>query len=97
MTVRTRDRRQFLKSSALAASALAMSPGLFADEKSAAKQVTMDKLRIAVIGCGGRGGSNLQSVSTENIVALCDAWDLGDPKTSPMSDPVPEAPGSGAA
>ncbi|RPH80472.1 MAG: gfo/Idh/MocA family oxidoreductase [Planctomycetaceae bacterium] len=31
-----------------------------------------EKLRIAVIGCGGRGGSNLQSVESETIVALCD-------------------------
>ena len=30
------------------------------------------KLDIAVIGCGGRGGANLSSVSNENIVALCD-------------------------
>jgi hypothetical protein len=25
-----------------------------------------------IIGAGGRGGSNLESVSSENIVALCD-------------------------
>ncbi|MFM7921537.1 MAG: gfo/Idh/MocA family oxidoreductase, partial [Planctomycetaceae bacterium] len=31
-----------------------------------------DKLRIAVIGCGGRGGGNLQSVSSEHITFLCD-------------------------
>jgi predicted dehydrogenase len=31
-----------------------------------------EKLNIAVIGCGGRGAGNLKSVSTENIVALCD-------------------------
>ncbi len=31
-----------------------------------------DKLNIAAIGVGGRGGSNLQGVSSENIVALCD-------------------------
>jgi predicted dehydrogenase len=30
------------------------------------------KLDIAIIGAGGRGGSNLSSVSSENIVALCD-------------------------
>jgi predicted dehydrogenase len=30
------------------------------------------KLNIAVIGCGGRGASNLSDVSSENIVALCD-------------------------
>jgi len=31
-----------------------------------------DQLNIAIIGSGGRGGSNLKSVSSENIVALCD-------------------------
>jgi predicted dehydrogenase len=30
------------------------------------------KLNIAVIACGGRGGSNLGSVASENIVAVCD-------------------------
>jgi hypothetical protein len=31
-----------------------------------------EKLNIAIIGCGGRGASNMQSVATENIVALGD-------------------------
>ena len=31
-----------------------------------------NKLNIAVIAAGGRGGSNLESVSSENVVALCD-------------------------
>src|SRR4051812_13695974 len=31
-----------------------------------------ERLNIAVIGCGGRGGSNLAAVSGENITALCD-------------------------
>lgn len=30
------------------------------------------KLNLAVIGCGGRGAGNLEEVSSENIVALCD-------------------------
>src|SRR5690349_14426994 len=30
------------------------------------------KLSLAVVGCGGRGTENLQHVSGENIVALCD-------------------------
>ena len=34
-----------------------------------------DKLRIACIGVGGRGGSNLQDVSSEDVVALCDVYD----------------------
>ena len=31
-----------------------------------------EKLNMAVIGVGGRGGSNLGAVSSENIVAVCD-------------------------
>ncbi len=31
-----------------------------------------EKLNIALIGAGGRGGANLAGVSSENIVALCD-------------------------
>ena len=31
-----------------------------------------EKLNVAVIGCGGRGASNLRSVESEQIVALCD-------------------------
>ena len=31
-----------------------------------------NKLNIAVIGAGGRGGANLSGVRSENIVALCD-------------------------
>jgi predicted dehydrogenase len=33
------------------------------------------KLNIAVIGTGGRGGSNLGSVAKENIVAVCDVYE----------------------
>src|SRR3954454_10036654 len=32
-----------------------------------------EKLNIALVGVGGRGGDNLKSVAGENIVALCDA------------------------
>ncbi|MCA9064624.1 MAG: Gfo/Idh/MocA family oxidoreductase [Planctomycetaceae bacterium] len=59
------SRRSFLKSSAIVASAL------YTGGAHAAPRFE-DKLRIAVIGCGGRGGSNLKSVSHEQIVALCD-------------------------
>jgi hypothetical protein len=31
-----------------------------------------DKLRLAIIGCGGRGGDNLREVSSEHIAVLCD-------------------------
>lgn len=65
------NRRQFLHSSAVAGGSLAFASRLLADEKSIT-QPDAEKLRIAVIGCGGRGGSNLKGISTENVVALCD-------------------------
>ncbi|MGA1980638.1 MAG: Gfo/Idh/MocA family oxidoreductase [Sedimentisphaerales bacterium] len=34
-----------------------------------------EKLNIAVIGAGGRGGDDIKGISTENIVALCDVDD----------------------
>lgn len=34
-----------------------------------------NRLNIAIIGAGGRGAANLASVSSENIVALCDVDD----------------------
>jgi predicted dehydrogenase len=58
-------RRSFLRSSA------AISAGLFVG--GAAPAASRDeRLKIAVIGCGGRGGGNLRSVATQEIVALCD-------------------------
>ncbi len=58
-------RRAFMQSTSAIAAALYVS-GLPAAPSN------QEKLRIAVIGCGGRGGSNLQSVSSEHIAALCD-------------------------
>ena len=61
------SRREMLKSSALAGA------GVWLGVSSApAKESTNDKLDIAVIGIGGRGGANLGGVSSQNIVALCD-------------------------
>lgn len=34
-----------------------------------------DKLDVAMIGVGGRGAANLEGVSSENIVALCDVYE----------------------
>ncbi len=37
-----------------------------------------EKLNVAGIGCGGKGGSDIQGCKSENIVALCDAdWRRG--------------------
>ena len=63
----TATRRQFLRSSALAAASLGF-PAIVRGQN------LNSKLNIVSIGCGGRGGSNLGDVSAQgdNIVALCD-------------------------
>ena len=60
------SRRGFLGSSLAAGAALFVTPTIIRAENRA------DKLRVAVIGCGGRGGGNLDSVMGEQIVAVCD-------------------------
>lgn len=64
------SRRSFLKSSTIGLTGAAVSMGFPAIVRG---QGLNDKLDVAVIGTGGRGGHNLQQVAaTENIVALCD-------------------------
>ena len=67
MAVRIRSsRRTFLQSTVPVAGAVwAAGPAILRSQRG-------DKLRLAVIGCGGRGGDNLQEVSSEHIAALCD-------------------------
>ena len=59
------SRRSFLGRSLALGSAFTAPAILRAENRS-------DKLRIAVIGCGGRGASNLAGVAGEQVVALCD-------------------------
>lgn len=60
-------RRDFLRTTSAASVATLAAPAVLRGLGPESK-----KLRIAVIGCGGRGGGNLQSVESEEIVALCD-------------------------
>lgn len=60
------SRRRFLATSAMGAAATFAAPAFLR-----AKDPN-EKLNIAIIGCGGRGGANLNEVAGENIVALCD-------------------------
>lgn len=60
-------RRHFLKYSA------AISGGFWLGTSHIARAETPnEKLNVAVIGCGGRGYANLNGLSSQNIVALCD-------------------------
>ncbi len=59
------DRRRFLKTAGAAAAGALAFPRVV---RSAEKR----KLRVAVVGLGGRGGHGLGMVRKENVVALCD-------------------------
>lgn len=62
-------RREMVRSSALAGVGVWLSGSASASFGSTEPN---EKLNIAVIGCGGRGASDLSGVKSENIVALCD-------------------------
>jgi len=65
-------RREMLRNAGLAGVAVWTAGALCA--RSGEKSPN-EKLNIAAIGCGGRGGDDLGAVSGENIVALCDVDD----------------------
>lgn len=58
-------RRQFAQLLLTTTGGIAMAPALLRGQN------LNRKLNIAIIACGGRGGSNMDSVASENIVALC--------------------------
>ena len=57
-------RRQFIRTTA-AATALGF-PAILRSQNAG------DKLKLAIIGCGGRGAGDMAEVMSESIVALCD-------------------------
>ena len=61
------SRRTFMGTAASTAFAFKMVPS-----RVLGRNAPSNKLNIAVIGVGGRGGANLRGVKSENIVALCD-------------------------
>jgi predicted dehydrogenase len=66
MTMKLVTRRRFAQGLLTATGGVAIAPALLRGQN------LNHKLNIAVIACGGRGASNLASVASENIVALCD-------------------------
>jgi predicted dehydrogenase len=65
----TLTRRRFMQGTAAAGACALSAPAILRGKN------LNEKLNIAVIGAGGRGGSNMKSVESENIVALCDVND----------------------
>jgi predicted dehydrogenase len=79
------DRRAFIKTSSLAASALAFGvPALLRGQN------LNSKLNIACIGIGGKGRSDTDACAGENIVALCDV-DSGSEAYEKQTQKYPNA------
>lgn len=67
------SRRDFLKSAAAATASIPVGSQLLTNTAVAQEaRSANEKLNLAVIGVAARGGANLNGVSSENIVALCD-------------------------
>lgn len=67
-------RREFIKHTTTTG-AVAAGIGYLSSSAPAASKSPNEKLDIAIIGSGGRGGANINGVKSENIVALCDIDD----------------------
>ena len=65
-----KSRREFIRNSALAATAFTVVPRYVPGDKGFTAPA--NKLNIACVGIGGKGRVDVQEVSHENIVALCD-------------------------
>jgi predicted dehydrogenase len=76
------SRRRFLKSTSAAGTVLLGAPAFLRSKE------LNEKLNIAIIGAGGRGAANTQSVKSENIVALCD---VSEPNLNKAAQKYPQA------
>ena len=79
-------RRRFLSTSAAYVAGMTIVPSHVI--AGLGHKAPSDKLNIAIIGVGGRGGSNLNAVSSENIVMLCD---VNEPVMLKAAERFPQA------
>ena len=77
-------RREVLRHSVVAG----MGSALYLRGSSAKATSSNDKLNIACVGLGNQGNANLQKVSSQNIVALCD---VDDSRTAKFAEKFPKA------
>ena len=68
------NRRSFVSTSAAAAFGFQFVPAHVVRAQGTVKTPS-NKVRLAVIGCGGQGGGDLGAMAGEDIVALCDVDD----------------------
>src|SRR5438445_6280940 len=72
------SRRKFLRNTSFfIGTSLSLGAGSLSKVRAAdpVSKSANERLNIAIIGVGGRGGANLGGVNSENIVALCDVYE----------------------
>jgi len=87
-------RRKFLKAGAFASAAYVSVVPSWASEKAVRKYAPSDKVNLACVGIGHRGGSiakSLQKTGLANILALCDV-DMGGEHTQEIMEMFPNVP-----
>lgn len=82
----TITRRDLIKTSALAAAGTIFMPHVLTGQTGG--QSANSKVNLAFIGAGGRGRINIQALTDENIVALCD---VDDERSAEMRTEHPNA------
>lgn len=88
------DRRTFLKSAISIAGFAALPPGVFGAAERLRRISPNEKVNIAIVGVGNRGGDimrALQATGQINVVALCDS-EMGGPRTLKAINDNPGVP-----
>jgi predicted dehydrogenase len=84
-------RREFLRMAGIGTSMAFMPACAPGDKIRKGKLISPDsKLRIAAVGCGGKGFSDIRFLESEEIVALCDVDDIQAQKTYNKYPQVPK-------
>jgi predicted dehydrogenase len=83
-------RREFIRTAAATAAAFTILPGrVFGKSRRIAPS---DRVNIATVGVGGMGRANLQALSSQNLVALCDVdWGFADSRFADIPKQMEQA------
>ena len=83
-------RREFLRTAAATTAAFTILPsGVYAKSRRISPN---DRVNVAAVGVGGMGRANLQALSSQNIVALCDVdWGYVDTRFADIGKQLEQA------
>src|SRR4051812_15692943 len=87
---RALPRREFMRNAAAATAAFTILPRHVLGKSK--RIAPSDRVNIAAVGVGGMGRANLQALSSQNIVALCDVdWRFADSRFADIPKQLDQA------